>query len=92
MEATTEEKMEQVHEYGDIEDEVLMNQSIVFKEPIPIVEKRWLRNNIRLTSIVNGQTCMEEVLTSSHAFFWIARKLYCPYFVHWLMTSDEVQV
>lgn len=42
MEATKEEKMEQVHEYGDIEGDVLMNQSIVFKERIPIVEKRWL--------------------------------------------------
>lgn len=57
MEATKEEKMEQVHEYGDIEGEVLMSRSIVFKEPIPIVEKRWLQNNTRLTSAVNGQTC-----------------------------------
>lgn len=54
MEATKEEKMEQVHEYGDIEGEVLMSRSIVFKEPIPIVEKRWLRNNTWLTSAVNG--------------------------------------
>ena len=58
MEATKEEKMEQVHEYGDIEGEVLMSRSIVFKEPIPIVEKRWLQNNTRLTSAVNGQTCI----------------------------------
>ena len=51
-----EEKVEQVDLYGDSSGEVRMCQRLVLEEPMPMVENKWLRNNL-FCSIgpVNGQ-------------------------------------
>lgn len=38
-----EEELEEVDVYGSVEGEILVNQTVVLKESMPTVEKRWLQ-------------------------------------------------